>query len=106
MRIASVLITVRFSINCGACFRIVSGNASARTESISTAMTCETFGSKAKVNEPKPGPISTTASMELTFDWVTIRLTVFGSITKFCPNFFVGVMFKAFARARTSVAPR
>ena len=34
-----------------------------------------------------------------------MRRTVFGSITKFCPSFFVGVAFKDAARARISVAP-
>ena len=61
---------------------------------------------KARVREPRPGPISRTVSWGRTPALLTMRRTVPASWTKFCPSVLVGRMPSAWDRPRTSVGPR
>jgi hypothetical protein len=64
----------------------VCGRRAARAGSISTACTCAGAGSRARVSDPSPGPTSSTTSSGPTAAVRTIRRTVLGSWTKFCPD--------------------
>src|SRR5699024_10860698 len=83
----------------------VAGRASASTGSTSTAVTWPAVSSRARVNEPRPGPISTTRSSGVTRPVRTIRRPVFASTTKFCPPCFVGRTPRRSAGTRTAPAP-
>ncbi len=88
--IASAWTTFSFDACCGANRSTVAGSCAARFGSTSTTLRCATAGSSASVNDPSPGPTSTTVSSAPTPARRTILRTVFGSMTKFCPHVFVG----------------
>ena len=64
-----------------------------------------TFSNNPRVNEPSPGPISTTLSLGERFAAPTILRMVFGSITKFWPSFLVGLRSSSAANLLISPEP-
>ncbi len=84
----------------------VTGSCAASRLSISTATTDAPASSSPSVSDPSPGPISTTVSPSVTPAALTMRRTVFASMTKFWPSFFVGWMPSSSARSRISAGPR
>ena len=102
---ASMLTTRNLLVAFGMNSAIVCGRRCANGGSISTAVRSAPVSRIAKVSEPSPGPTSITWSPASTPASRTILRTVPGSITKFCPNFFVGVMPSSAAILRISAAP-
>src|SRR5690606_15596260 len=78
-RSASPVWTDRAAARAGTRAATVAGSAPASTGSISTAWTCATAGSSARVSEPSPGPTSSTTSSGARSAAATIRRTVLGS---------------------------
>ncbi len=104
-RIASASTTVKAVARSGSRAATVSGSSRANVGSISTAVTERATSSSPRVNEPRPGPTSSTTSSDVTSLTATSRRIVLESTTKFWPHFFVGRTPSLAANTRTSAGP-
>ena len=89
---ASLLMTVRRFLASGMYVSMVCGSRCATGGSISTAVIVAPVSRMASVSDPNPGPTSSTRVSAVTAASRTMRRTVPGSMTKFWPNFLVGLM--------------